>query len=177
MEQLVKKFLEFNDKAIYFMAKSGVYWIAIRPICEALSVDFESQRKNIKGDPILARVQSNQTVHDASGRLQKMLCLPEFNVYGWLFKIKSKSKHLEEYQWKCYEILYNYFHGSITSRETLIREKTKEQVEEERLEALLANNSDYQQLKLIKRKVKVINTQLRELDSNIQKDQLELFKA
>jgi hypothetical protein len=176
MEQSVRKFLEFNGKAIYFLAKGGHYWIALRPLCDVLQVNYSRQLRTLKSDDILGGAWSLQTIHDASGRLQKMVCLSEKYIYGWLFSIRSESKELITYKRECYNILFDYFHGSITSRETLIREKTKEQVEEERLEALLANNSDYQQLKLIKRKVKVINTQLRELDSNIQKDQLELFK-
>lgn len=133
-----KKFLEFNGKAVYFLAKSGTYWIAIKPICEALEVQFVRQFKNAKKHPFFSKVLSKQTI-PTEGGMQKMICIPERYVYGWLFQIRSESKGLAEYQKQCCDILFDYFHGSITSRETLIREKTKEELEEERLERELIN--------------------------------------
>lgn len=104
-----------------------------------------------------------------------MISLPERFVYGWLFSIKSESKELLEYKRKCYELLFEYFHGSITSRETLIREKTKEQLEEERLQLALSTNTDYVRLQEIRSRKKLINKQLVELDGQIAKEQLTLF--
>lgn len=176
MEQSVKKFLEFNGKAIFFLAKSGQYWIAVKPICEALGIDYNRQFQNLKKHPAFSQLFAKQQMTGSDGKLYKMIALQEKHIYGWLFNVRSDSADLIKYQLECCNILYDYFHGSITSRETLIKEKTKEQIEEERLEALLANNPDYNRLLQIKRKVKTINTQLRELDTVIQKDQLELFK-
>ncbi len=62
MKKEVKKFLEFNGKNIYFLGVNGVYWIAIKPICEALQVDYISQFKNLKEDSILSSALSNQTM-------------------------------------------------------------------------------------------------------------------
>lgn len=139
MEQSIKKFLEFNRKKIYFKSFDGQWWIAIKPICEALGVDYIRQFKNVKEDEILSRVLSNQTIHDASNRLQKMTCLPEFFIYGWIFQIQSNSKTLIEYKWKCYEVLHNYFHGSITDglshfKEISAAEKELEKIDNELME-------------------------------------------
>lgn len=174
MQTETKKFLEFNGKSVFFLAKGGTYWIAIKPICEALEVNFDRQFKNLKVDKILSQVYAKQPIPTAGG-IQKMLCISERYVYGWLFSIKSDSKQLLEYKRTCYELLFEYFHGAITSRETLIREKTKDQLEVERLEAALTTNADYQRLKEIKAKAKAINTQLRQQDLDIAKEQLTLF--
>lgn len=40
MSEKVEKFLEFNGKTIVLLAKDGIWWIAIRPVCEALGVQY-----------------------------------------------------------------------------------------------------------------------------------------
>lgn len=174
MEQ-PNKFLEFNGKAVYFLAKGGSYWIAIKPICDAIGINFDRQFKNLKADQILSQLYAKQPMTGADGKTYNMISLPERFVYGWLFSIKSESKELLEYKRTCYDLLFEYFHGSITSRENLIREKTKEQLEEERLHAALSTNADYVRLQEIRYKKKLINKQLVELDGQIAKEQLNLF--
>lgn len=175
MQTEIKKFLEFNGKAVYFLAKNGTWWIAIKPICEALEVDYNRQFQNLKSDKILSQLFAKQQMTGADGKTYNMISLPERFIYGWLFSIKSESNALLEYKRECYNLLFDYFHGSITSRETLIRAKTKEEIEEDRLEGALATNQDYQQLKQIRYKKKLINKQLAELDTTIAKEQLNLF--
>lgn len=175
MENQIKKFLEFNGKVIYFLAKDGVYWIAIKPICEALGVDFERQRKNIKADKIIGQLPSPQTVVAADGKARVMVCLPEFYVYGWLFSIKSSSKQLEQYKWKCYEILYNHFHGTIGGRKDLIREEVRIQLERDKLINELARTPEYIQLQELNVKSRKIKQELKLLDSSIFTEQLTLF--
>jgi len=175
MEQTVRKFLEFNGKTIYFLAKNGVYWIALKPICEALSISFEKQRERLSKDKFWDQLPTIQGVVAADGKVRKMLCLPEQFIYGWLCGLQSKNADLIAYKRKCYQLLFDYFHGSITSRETLIKAKTKDQVEAERLEIALLTNTDYQQLQLTRGRIRAANSQLRDLDKAIIKDQLELF--
>lgn len=35
-----EKFLQFNGKTIYFQSYDGQFWIAIKPICEILNVNY-----------------------------------------------------------------------------------------------------------------------------------------
>ena len=48
MKSKIKKFLEFNGKTISFLCKEGEYWVAIKPICEALGVNYNRQYQNLK---------------------------------------------------------------------------------------------------------------------------------
>lgn len=41
-------FLEFNGKNILFKSENGVYWVAVKPICEALNVVYTGQLKRLK---------------------------------------------------------------------------------------------------------------------------------
>jgi hypothetical protein len=104
-----KKFLEFNGKAVYFLAKGGTYWIAIKPICEALNVNFDRQFKNLKTDPILSQICSLQPMTGADGKTHKMISLPERFVHQWLFSIKSESPQLLKYKRTCFELFFPGF--------------------------------------------------------------------
>lgn len=177
MEQQLKKFLQFNNKNVYFISKDGVWWIAIKPICEAIGVDFEGQRKNFKNDKILSELPSIQTVVAADNKLREMLCLPEFYVYGWLFSIQSDSPDLQEYKWKCYDLLYNYFHGTITERTSILKEKTTTELEIEKLEKELAETPTYKKLQELKAKVNSSRKALKKWDREIIYNQLELWKT
>jgi hypothetical protein len=137
MDNSIDKFLEFNGKVIYFLAKDGQYWIAIKPICDALKVQYVRQFKNIKQDEILSQLLSDQTMVGADNRLRKMVCLPERYVYGWIFSIRSDSPELLKYKRECYNLLFEHFHGKITSRETVIGQKTKAAIEYDKLIAAI----------------------------------------
>jgi len=169
-----KKFLEFNGQTVFFVAVDGQYWIALKPICEALNVDFEAQRKNLKEDEILAQLPSEQTVVAADGKLRKMLCLPEFNIYGWIFQIQSASPELLKYKWECYGVLFDYFHGAITGRKNLLVQKAKAQAD---IDGIM-NRLDPLDAITIERASKVINqvnTKLRALDNDVMQEERNLF--
>lgn len=169
------KFLEFNGKIIYFIDVNGTNWIAIKPICEALGVDFEAQRKLLKNDVILSQLPSEQTVLANDNKLRKMICLPEFYIYGWIFGINSQSKQLKEYKWTCYELLYNHFHGTITRREKLLTQKCKDLIEIEKIELSLSSNSEFQRLTQLKSNINKTKKVLISLDKEVTASQLELF--
>lgn len=133
MNKKVEKFLDFNGKKIFFLGKDGVYWIAIRPICEALNTQYERQYKNLKDDAILGQPLSVQTMVAADGKLRKMVCLPEFYVYGWLMGIQSDAPGLAEFKWECYRVLFEHFHGTITGRKELNKQKAEQLVKREKL--------------------------------------------
>lgn len=174
MDNEIKKFLEFNGKAVYFLAKGGTWWVAIKPICEALNIDFDRQKRTVKADPILIKEVSLQTL-PTTGGMQKFLCLPERFIYGWLFSVKSDSKQLQDYKRECYNLLFDHFHGSITSRETLIRAKAQEDRMQKHLENLLATNDHFQLLQRVRNTKKVISKKLAALDSEIFNEQIKLL--
>lgn len=177
MEQKIRKFLEFNGKIIYFLAVNGTYWIAIKPICEALGVDYVNQFKSAQKDEILSGALSKHTMHDASGRLQKMACIDEKFVYGWLFSLRSKNPEFIEYKRKCYELLYEFFHGTVGNRKDIIGERTRLQLSLENAVAELSENEHYQKAKQLEGQIKEVNKKLKLLDQAIADEQLDLFQS
>ena len=62
MNKQVSKFLEFNGKTLVFIAVDLQYWIALKPICEILGINFSRQLRTLKEDPIFGQLWSLQTI-------------------------------------------------------------------------------------------------------------------
>ena len=105
MNKQVSKFLEFNGKTLLFLTVEGKYWVALKPICEALGVDYLCVFKNTKKNPIFSEVLSLQLMVAADGRFRKMSSLPENWIYGWIMQLQSKSPELLQYKKLCCKVL------------------------------------------------------------------------
>lgn len=118
-----EKFLRFNDTNIVFVNVEGVYYIALRPICAALNIEYTRSFKNAKNDEILGpalAIQPMQVSNNGKSQIRNMTCIPERYIYGWLFSLRSDSKELLSYKKTCYDLMYNYFHGSVTDTNELL---------------------------------------------------------
>ena len=166
-----EKFLEFNGNKIIFLNADGQYWIAIKPICEALGIDPYRSIKNLKNDPILGPEWSKQTTQvSKNGKMQgrNITCLPEKYIYGWIFSLRSESKQLIEYKRTCYELLYNHFHGTITNRKELLVQRNELDTQIHKLtEELKKDDEKYKQLATLKTKRKTLSTQLNSIDKEL----------
>ncbi len=170
-----QNFLSFNEKTIYFKEVGNEYWIAIKPICEALNVDYIRAYKNISEDENLSQLLSKQTMLDSLGRSQEMVCLPEKYIYGWLFSLRSKFETLRQYQMKCYEVLFNYFNGAIIGRKKLLEKQADTQKKIERVEQELKNNPQYLQLITLRQESEQIKQYLKKIDKQIIEETPSLF--
>lgn len=89
--------------------------VPIKPICEALGIDYSNQYKKLKEDEDLLSVMVLSTITDSSGRPNEMLCLPLEFVFGWLFTINPKNvkpeaqEAVRSYRMECYRTLYSHF--------------------------------------------------------------------
>ncbi len=170
----LQNFLELNGKIIVFLNKNGVYWIAIKPICEALNVNFHKQFDRIKAHPILGAEYTKQDIQVPGDQTRKMICLPEEFIYGWLFSINSNSDVLIEYQRKCYHLLYSYFHGTLTQRKQLLQERNNMLAEMVTLAEKLQNNTDFNRLNEIRAKNMRMEKDLKKLDDLLTAGQMQL---
>ncbi len=89
--------------------------VPIKPICDALGIDVESQRKKINSDEILHSVAVLSTATGSDEKKYGMTCLPLKFIFGWLFTINSKNvnkdarENVIRYKLECYNALYNHF--------------------------------------------------------------------
>lgn len=58
----LEKFLEFNGKRISILLADGSWWVAVKPVFEALNIDYQAQHKAILNDEILSQLSSEQTI-------------------------------------------------------------------------------------------------------------------
>lgn len=105
--------------------------IPIRPICEALGVDYKSQYQKVKNSEELASVVVLSTTTGADGKMYEMVCLPVEYIYGWVFTINPDNVKAEvrdkvlRYKMECYHALYLYFHRSMERMDEQNRQERK----------------------------------------------------
>jgi hypothetical protein len=103
------------NKVDITIIQNGEKRVAIKPICQALGIDYKSQYERIKKDEILGSTMVLSTTVGADGRQREMASIPLMYVFGWLFRIDARNvaAHAQEsvlrYQIECYTALYNYF--------------------------------------------------------------------
>lgn len=170
----MKKVLDFNGKEILFTLVNGEYWIAIKPLCEALDLEYTRQFKNIKSDKILNQLLAKQPTTGADKKTYNMACLPEKYIYGWLFSIRSNSQILEDYKLKCYDLLYNHFSGTIIQRSKRLGERQLLKNEIAELEMELLNTDAYKQLQDKKKRISQLTKDLNKSDKDLLSMQLDL---
>lgn len=105
----------FHNDTLTATLVSGVPHVAIKPICENLGIDWDSQRHRIDRHPVLKATKVIITAVAADGKLREMLMLPINKLNGWLFGIdanrvnKEAQKDVVLYQEKCFDVLADYF--------------------------------------------------------------------
>lgn len=166
--------LEIKGKNVWFLRKDEGYFIAIKPICEALGVDYIQQFKNLKVDSILGAELCKYTMQVPGDQPRNFICLPEKFIYGWLFSVKSESPVLLEYKKKVYDILFNHFHGSLTERKNVLIEKAEIKTKRQLIEVALKEDERYSELCELKGRELRIGKTLKDLDEKLIDSQLAL---
>lgn len=117
--------------------------VPIKPICEALGIDYKVQWQKIKDDEDLSSVMVLSTTTGGDGKSYEMCCLPVEFIYGWLFTINPKNvkpeaqEAVRKYRMLCYRALYQHF----TDHVKRVNEQNKVEI------ALLEQLADYNQQK------------------------------
>ncbi|MCA9864029.1 MAG: ORF6C domain-containing protein [Thermomicrobiales bacterium] len=117
--------LSAGDRVLAALVEVGdeerVY-VPVRPICEALGVNWPSQSRRIRDDDVLGEEAQGvvmMTTPSADGRgggPQTYLSLPLEFLHGWLFGFqvsRVKKEHREallRYKRECYRLLYEAFY-------------------------------------------------------------------
>lgn len=115
-----KKITRINGVEIAAVTtEDGSIFVPVKPICQALTIDFSAQAQHIKRHHILASTMVTLTTVAADEKEREMLCLPLEYIYGWLFTIdagqvaESRREAVANYQRECYNALYEHFAGNL----------------------------------------------------------------
>ena len=65
--------------------------VPIKPICEALGIDYARQFQKLKDDEDLGPTIGLTPTVAADGKIREMVCLPMEFIFGWLFTINPKN--------------------------------------------------------------------------------------
>jgi prophage antirepressor-like protein len=171
--EIKNQFIEFNDHQIAVVAADGTQWVALKPLCEALGVNYKNQHASLLQDDEIGQLSSIQKTTGSDGKTYDMVCLPYELIYGYLFTIRSKSTVLKEYRMKCYYVLYEYFHNIIGQRKQLLKERRDTTKRIAELEAKFQAEDDYQELLRLRKVKKRLPSKLGLLDKDLEEKQLD----
>lgn len=108
--------IQFYGQSLITIEQDGKYYVAMRPICNNIGLDWTGQFSRIKRDEVLnSTVVIITTVAD-DNKKREMLCLPIEYLNGWLFGIDIKRVRPEirdiliRYKKECYQVLHDYWH-------------------------------------------------------------------
>jgi len=117
-EKNIKTLARVNNTPVQLVEENGCKYIPIKPICDALGVDFEAQRQRIERNKILGSTAFTIKAVAADGKQREMISIPFKFVFGWLFTIDTDRVNEDAqdaviaYQLECYDVLYKYFVSS-----------------------------------------------------------------
>ena len=107
--------INFTNQQLLTVEKDGIKYVAVKPICENLGLDWSSQRTKIKDNHILGSVMVIIAITGSDNKNYDMSCLPIDYINGWLFTI-NPNKVSEEirpliiyYQKECYRALFEFW--------------------------------------------------------------------
>lgn len=174
MSKSIEKFLEFNGKRISILAKDGIWYVALRPVCEALGLSYKAAHKNVIGDTTFSPKLTKMEAIGADKRMRQMVFLPEHFAYAWLLSLNSSNPQFIEYKTKCSDILYDYFRGALSGRISTLNEKAQTDIELMEWEKKLQQTEEYKQVQKLKSAQKKYTKKLSDYDSEIINKQLNL---
>lgn len=110
-----KTVAKINQVNIQMVSNTKERLVPIKPICEALGIDVEPQRRKLNEDDFLSSVATSGVATGSDGKQYEMLCLPLEFIFGWLFTINPKNvkeearEAVSKYRIECYRALYKHF--------------------------------------------------------------------
>lgn len=115
--------VNFHEQSLITLQKDGVAYVAMKPICENIGLDWEAQRQRISRDEVLNSVACMIQATANDKKNYQMLCLPIHYLNGWLFgvdvsRVKEKNRDkLITYKKECYQVLFDYWHKGVAVNE------------------------------------------------------------
>jgi hypothetical protein len=109
--------------------------VPIKPICQALGIDEDAQRRKLQNDDFFNSVTVLSTATGSDKKEYEMTCLPLGYIFSWLATINPQNVKEEAregvklYRVKCAEIIYKAMflqNQFLKDKEVMIEEKLNE---------------------------------------------------
>lgn len=107
--------VDFHGQSLVAVLIDGKPYVAIKPICENIGLQWEAQQKRIQRTPVLKSTMSITDMVAQDGKLREMVCIPLSKLNGWLFgvdvnRVREEIKpRLIQYQEECFDVLFRHF--------------------------------------------------------------------
>lgn len=112
----------FHGQTLLATTIEGKPFVALKPIAEAIGLQWESQYNRLKRHPVLASTISITNMVAQDGKKRETVCLPLDKLNGWLFGIHANRakpelrERLIQYQRECFDVLARHFGAATESR-------------------------------------------------------------
>lgn len=107
--------VDFEGDTIFAIKTPDGVFVAVKPICERLAVDWAGQLKRLKRDTVLREGMVTMTIPSVGG-MQETICLPLHLIPGWLFGFEENQIRNPEaremvlrYKRRCFLVLAAHF--------------------------------------------------------------------
>ena len=105
------RIVDFHDDQVRYFTVNGNNYVPIKPICNAIGLDWGSQWKMINNNYVLKSTIVVIPIVASDGKKREMFCLPLERINAWLFKIQDSrytgetQRKLRLYQKDCADTL------------------------------------------------------------------------
>jgi hypothetical protein len=109
------KVVAFRSQEIPTFDVDGVPYAALKPIVEAMGLEWSAQTRRVQRDPVLAAVVAMTATTGSDGKRYQMLSIPLDYLNGFLFGIDASRVRADlrdtviAYQTECYRALAAYW--------------------------------------------------------------------
>lgn len=107
----------FEDHQIMTVKDGDDIHVVMKPIVEALGLDWSSQLKRINRHPVISKGMVVTTIPSVSG-VQEMIALKLESFHGWLLSIhpdrianEPQRDVIIAYQERAFRVIFEHFHG------------------------------------------------------------------
>ena len=107
--------IPFHGQTIPVFTQNHRHYVAMKPICENIGLDWSAQAQKIKRNQVMSSGMVMITTPDKQGKKQETLCLPLEYLNGWLFGVDATRvkpqirERLLQYQRECFQVLAAHF--------------------------------------------------------------------
>ena len=106
--------ISFHGQTVPVFTRNNQHYVAMKPICENIGLDWKAQYDRIKRHAVLSEGMVMITTPSKGGE-QQTICLPLDYLNGWLFSVEATRvkpqirESLLQYQRECFRVLNEYF--------------------------------------------------------------------
>jgi len=120
----------YGEQLVTAKSDEGVEFVAMKPLCENLGLDWSAQRQRLLRDEVLKEgmvIITTPTENTGLGNAQKTVFIPLEMLNGWLFgvdvsrlKDEAVKQKIIVYKRECYKVLHKHWQPESDSLESRV---------------------------------------------------------